>query len=467
MNNKYENYYCNFILPKYGLQRNLKYDQKLVSNNIYPHKYSVTERYDFTKIPVISIDPEGCKDADDAFSIYEENNKLYLALHIADPTYYIDINSKLWRNIVKNTLSHYPSNNDPIHMMPEAILNLSSLIENDSSFKKAISIIIEIDKKKFIPINTIEIKYTNIVVKKSNALSYKSACEIEDLYLKDILEIGLKISNSLRNIRSNNTIGTKLGEINNAYPIYNEEIELYYDSNDQVLIKQMIAEFAIFANSFVGEYIKYHLGNMGIFRTCNTKEWLSNIDSDISGKTLLNNIIDNGISANYLSNVLSHDLVGSEVYCHFTSPIRRVCDCVCHYLLKYIHLRKNIECPFDKKEIDKIANMSHIATKNEKKIQHADSKFRLFQVMDTMLNNKIGVKIRFRMIGYTGLFLNCNITHINQYSIYMSYCIRIKDIKYTHYPNVYTLNITKINIFNKYDENTLPELDVFLNNLYT
>ena len=43
----------------------------------------------------------------------------------------------------------------------------------------------------------------------------------------------------------------------------------------------------------------------------------------------------------------------------------------------------------------------------------------------------------------------------------------MKDIKYTHYPNVYTLNITKINIFNKYDENTLPELDVFLNNLYT
>ena len=83
MNNRYENYYCNFILPKYGLQRNLKYDQKLVSNNIYPHKYSVLERYDFTKISVISIDPEGCKDADDAFSIYEENDRLFLAIHIS------------------------------------------------------------------------------------------------------------------------------------------------------------------------------------------------------------------------------------------------------------------------------------------------------------------------------------------------------------------------------------------------
>jgi hypothetical protein len=35
-------------------------------------------------------------------------------------------------------------------------------------------------------------------------------------------------------------------------------------------MKQMIAEFAIFANSFVGEYLKINL-NTGIFRTCNAK----------------------------------------------------------------------------------------------------------------------------------------------------------------------------------------------------
>ena len=35
-------------------------------------------------------------------------------------------------------------------------------------------------------------------------------------------------------------------------------------------MKQMIAEFAIFANSFVGEYLKINL-NTGIFRTCNAR----------------------------------------------------------------------------------------------------------------------------------------------------------------------------------------------------
>jgi exoribonuclease R len=42
-----------------------------------------------------SIDPAGCEDADDAFSIYEENEKMFLAIHIADPTEYINVQSSL------------------------------------------------------------------------------------------------------------------------------------------------------------------------------------------------------------------------------------------------------------------------------------------------------------------------------------------------------------------------------------
>ena len=33
-----------------------------------------------------------------------------------------------------------------------------------------------------------------------------------------------------------------------------KKIYLYEDTNEEKLMKQMIAEFAIFANSFVGEY---------------------------------------------------------------------------------------------------------------------------------------------------------------------------------------------------------------------
>ena len=126
---------------------------------------------------------------------------------------------------------------------------------------------------------------------------------------------------------------------------------LYRNNDYEIQMKQMIAEFAIFANSFVGEYLKLNLDGMGIFRTCEAKELLSNM-YNLNGNELLNEIITNGIRAEYLSTNASHDLVGMPEYSHFTSPIRRLSDCVCHYLLKYIYLKNkydttgNIPIPF-------------------------------------------------------------------------------------------------------------------------
>ena len=61
---------------------------------------------------------------------------------------------------------------------------------------------------------------------------------------------------------------------------------------------------------------------------------------------MITEIITKGIKADYLSNSESHDLVGMPEYCHFTSPIRRLADCICHYLLKYIHLRTQCRVSF-------------------------------------------------------------------------------------------------------------------------
>ena len=150
--------------------------------------------------------------------------------------------------------------------------------------------------------------------------------------------IGLKISNALQVLRGEKTIGIKLNEVSQSYPVYVDGIPyIYKNDNYEIQMKQMIAEFAILANSFVGEYLKLNLDGKGIFRTCEAKELLSNM-YNLSGNELLNEIIMNGIQAEYLSQNRSHDLVGMPEYSHFTSPIRRLSDCVCHYLLKYIYL---------------------------------------------------------------------------------------------------------------------------------
>ena len=93
MNNQvYEDTYTSIVEEKYGNKRDSATDEMLTSNISNNHPYSITksERVDMTSYETYSIDPIGCKDADDAFSIYTENDKLYFAIHIADPTEYIE-----------------------------------------------------------------------------------------------------------------------------------------------------------------------------------------------------------------------------------------------------------------------------------------------------------------------------------------------------------------------------------------
>src|SRR6056300_671069 len=142
MNNYfYELIFSEHILTLYGKYRIKCIDEELYTNYNKIHKYSIKDRIDLTYLETYTIDTEGCEDADDAFSIFYENNKLFLAIHIADPTEYIDIESNLWKDIQEKIISKYPSNRKPIHMMPEFILNLSSLKVNElGNIKLAITI---------------------------------------------------------------------------------------------------------------------------------------------------------------------------------------------------------------------------------------------------------------------------------------------------------------------------------------
>ena len=258
MNDIYEINYNNIIKPLYGELRNVEYDKSLISTNEYPHDFCIDERIDFTMYDTYSIDPEGCEDADDAFSIYMEgDDKLYLAIHIADPTEYINIKSELWKDIIRRVTTKYPSNRCPIHMMPKEILNKASLMVNsEGNIKKAITVLTEIDMYECNPIGNIQLLFTKIKVKKENALNYKEAAK--KFWLSNTLYYGMLISEGLKMNRGKRTKGIQLNDVTNSYPKYDnyDGPYLYNDSSTERLMKQMIAEFAIFANSFVGEYLK-------------------------------------------------------------------------------------------------------------------------------------------------------------------------------------------------------------------
>ena len=471
-NNYFEHIYTKHIEKLYGHKRNTQIDLILLDTNNFPHKFSIHHRIDFTKFETYSIDPDNCTDADDAFSIYYEKDKLYLAIHIADPTEFINLESTLWKNIEKNTITKYPSNRQPIHMIPKEIMEMSSLMENNyGNIKKAITILTEINQTNYLPCNNIEILFTKIKVKKENSFSYFQASNY--LLTLNILQIGLKISEALQNKRKQKTIGVKLNEIDSSIIKYHNNIPfLYKDSDNEKKMKQMIAEFAIFTNSFIGEYLKIYFNNYGIFRTCNASEIINNqYYKNLNGNELLHEIITNGIQAQYINEVSSHDLVGSSEYTHFTSPIRRVSDCICHYLIKYVYLKRNndiIKIPF---ELDKLKDLSIQCineTKKVKKIQYKDDKFRLIQIMNLILQEEPSINLSFYCTSYKIPFLNIIINKLNEHHIYISYTLKINHyINYIHNPNyIYSINICHVNIPNKFDEGTIPELDSMIFNLF-
>jgi exoribonuclease R len=458
--------YEDLIDPLYGSKRDIIFDAILKQGTEVSHMYSVNERIDMTAYPVYSIDPDGCEDADDAFSVYKEDGKLYLAIHIADPTEYININSLLWKDIEKRIVTKYPSNKKPIHMILEDIMERSSLLVNrHGDVKLAISIVTEIDMNtnSYLPIGNVKLLFTKIKVSESNAFSYEQAGELFET--NDAIQYGIKISKALTESRSERTRGVLLNDVTTSYVKYDGDTTyLYRDKPNEKIMKQMIAEFAIFANSFVGEFLKINFEGVGIFRICSASDWLRTVYSEITGEELLNEIIVNGIRADYISSVRPHDLVGSPEYCHFTSPIRRLSDCVCHYLLKYIFLKPNIPylpIPFTNSQLEMYSNNCMQMTRSVKNIQYKDIKYRLLQTMKHMLINNPSITIKYYVSSYVNSFFNIIICNVNEHSIYVSYTLRIKNVLVEYeIKEIKTMDITIVNMTGrKYDEGSIPQLD--------
>ena len=470
MNNDfYEDSYTKYIEHLYGKKRIDSDDVLLLKNNKYPHLYSIENRVDLTNLDVYSIDPDGCLDADDAFSITNINGNIILYIHIADPTEYIDLHSDLWLDVEHKIITKYPSNRKPIHLMPHEIMEKSSLMENKyGMIKNAISIKVEIDNYTFLPKNNIQLLFSKINVKKVNAYSYATASKhVENI---ECLKIGLMISEALALKRSEKTIGVKLNDLNQSFIYYNADgiPYLHVDSALEKKMKQMIAEFAILCNSFIGTYLKIHFDGIGVFRTCDSSLLNINLDSNINGEDLIHEIIVNGIQASYVEKVASHDLVGVNEYTHFTSPIRRASDCICHYLLKYLYLKNlgmlGLDEPFQKKKLEDLSFKCSLEHKKCKKIQYKDNKFRYIQIMNLMLQDNNHLKLKYYFTSYKQPFLNLIICNINDFNIYLSYTLKIygltSDYNFNEIlNNTYEINISTVNCLGKFDEGSIPELD--------
>ena len=89
-----------------------------------------------------------------------------------------------------------------------------------------------------------------------------------------------------------------------------------------------------------------------------------------------------------------------------------------------------------------------------------DKKFRMIQAIDNIIRKDKSAIIHYHFNEYTGLFLNLTICGVNDMNIYMSYVLRVRNFEKTfNKKQIYSVRITRVNCYMKFDENTIPELE--------
>ena len=402
-------------------QQNIKYPIHEWDSFVkkFPNGPNAIHRKNFYH-PVYTIDPEGCQDVDDGFSVYFENDKLFLSIHIADPTHCFNVHrnsDSLFQEIRKRGMTYYPSGHksQPIHMLPRDILNQSSLhTDRECDFKFTLTITTEIDQTTYLPVSFSEdsLQFCVVEVRPENKFTYSQASQ------KNMFGNALKISKSMRqnrqdSIKISNKTGLKF--------LSEYHVHIYQYSEREIAMKEMIEEFAIFANMYIGDYLKHNndiLQYRGIFRSCDASVFVEKYKN--SDENIYKQLIKNNITAEYTEEFRTHDMIACDkMYTHFTSPIRRFSDCLCHFLLKYIYFSKrlsNIPNPFTEPELKNMIQEVHLKTKQNKKISYLDQKFRKIQAMFCLLQNMNHpnkyIIAECEIVSYKSGFINILITDI-------------------------------------------------------
>jgi ribonuclease R len=440
------------------IENNKYYKYDIKENNIYNmSKY----RKDWRDKIVYSIDPEGCQDADDAFSIWEEKEIIHLLIHIADPTSYFSpyINNGLFREMIENKCSIYITGKSPRNMFSENLIKKCSLIDGDKYVISIHILLKPIYKKNMFKIINSEIEYGIIncdVSKNYKRFNYNSAAK--ELYKDNILLIGIEIAKTFWNIRkSDNQDGFMFSDLYNSVPIMDNNkkyVILEKDNKAVKVMKSMICEFAIYANYIFAK----NMNNNKIYRKLIYNSQNKN-ETEIDK---IHNIIREGYSAKYTTEKLPHNLIGYELYTHGTSPLRRASDCLVHFLIKIDKL--GISSPFNINELNNWILSINNKCKIIKKLQFTDIKIRTLQWISQQLYLNNILKIRCKVINYTGLFLNILIIKINKLNVNISYSLKRIYKNLPEYSKIgYTIDIiiSKIYFPNKYDEGIFPEIDEY------
>jgi exoribonuclease R len=306
--------YCKSL--NISLQKFQKATSKVIqnkSNNVFieniKEKYkSIEDRTNKNEWSIFSIDPIGCLDFDDAFSIKKlennkDNDKYMLSIYIANVTVWLDA-LNVWDSFSRRVSTIYlPDKRRP--MIPTILSEgLCSLQQNVTRIALVMDIYIKDNE-------IIDIKYSNCFIKLyKNYVYEETQLLLDENYIK-LLDITKNLSKKFKYI-----------------PIIN-------DSHDVVTYLMILMNYKC--------ALKMLEFNTGIFRSTIMKENVNvpnNLPNDVINfvkiwHSTAGQYVD-GSQIVYPSDT-RHGILDMEAYIHITSPIRRLVD-----LLNMIQFQKKL-----------------------------------------------------------------------------------------------------------------------------
>lgn len=241
---------------------------------------------------IFSIDPEGCKDIDDAMGIVTTPNGYIVSIYIANVTLWMEA-LKLW-NVFSERISTIYLPDRRVSMLPTILSeHYASLKEGNDRFAFCMDLHISRDDCMIE-----KIEYKNVFIKLDRNYVYDEKALLENPLYKKIMEITKELTQ----------ITNYLDTVTNSH--------------------EVVEFWMILMNNQCGILLECH--KTGLFRTKQHDDTDRKID--IENKNIFK-IWNSTSAASYCSfeNNKGHDMIGKtglDTYVHITSPIRRLVDLI-------------------------------------------------------------------------------------------------------------------------------------------
>lgn len=317
-------------------------------------------RVDLTEKIIITIDGEDTKDIDDAVSVEKTENGYILGVHIADVSNYVKPGTQLDKEAYDRGTSVYLADR-VIPMLPVRLSNgICSL--NEGVLRLTVSVFVEFDNCG----NVISKQFKKSYIKSTARMTYNEVYRIISEKPEELCEKYSHILPMIEDMYSLYMLLSKKTEERGSLDFNIPEAKAVFDKNGKTLdiilrestfANKIIEEFMVAANSAVAEYLwKNNIGALYRVHEKPNKEKLENtlnfiynkgygksarlkdIMDEVSGKdeepAFATMLLRSMAKARYSSSNDGHYGLMLENYCHFTSPIRRYPDLVCHRALK-------------------------------------------------------------------------------------------------------------------------------------